>query len=46
MNWCGRVGELLGDNIKRMEAVGEEGGVALIWSTAARRNERVAGDWR
>lgn len=29
----------------RMEAVGEEGGVALIWSTAAQQNERVAGGW-
>ncbi len=46
MNWCGRAGGLLGDNIRRMEAVGEEGGVALIWSTAARQNEREAGDWR
>jgi len=40
------MGELSGDNIRRMEAVGEEGGAALIWPTAARQNERVAGDWR
>lgn len=33
-------------NIRRMEAAREEGGVALIWSTAARQNEREAGDWR
>ena len=47
MNWCGRVGGLLGDNIRRrMGAAGEEGGAALIWSTAARQNEREAGDWR
>lgn len=26
-------------------AAREEGGVALIWSTAARQNEREAGDW-
>lgn len=46
MNWCGRVGGLLGDNIRRVEAAEKEGGVALIWPAAARRNERAAGDWR
>lgn len=30
MNWCRRVGGLLGDNIRRMEAVGEEGGVCPL----------------
>lgn len=34
------------DNMTGAEAAREEGGVALIWSTAARQNEREAGDWR
>lgn len=29
-----------------MGAAGEEDGAALIWSAAARQNEREAGDWR
>lgn len=46
VDWCERMGELLGDNARQTEAVGEEGTAALIWSTAARQNERAAGDWR
>lgn len=34
------------DNMTGEEAAREEGGVALIWATAARQNEREAGDWR
>lgn len=37
---------MLGDNIRRAEAAGEEGSVALIWITAAWQNEREAGDWQ
>lgn len=37
---------MLGDKIRKMEAAREEGGVALIWCTAAKQNERDAGDWR
>lgn len=33
------------DNTMGVEAAREEGGAALIWSTAARQNEREAGDW-
>lgn len=30
MNWCGRMSELLGDNVRRMEAVGGGGAAPLL----------------